>query len=156
MLISVLTFPRQWGAPTVGPLNSSNCAPIHQVRWARVQREWEGEEKRVAIWQTAWVATHDIQGNTNSSTLHIQSQFLVQDFHSKNKTPVLGNEPVLGEKLKRGITYFGYFLRKAFVKPYHPNGFGENSPLMWLNMGLCWKIIKIRTTRVLVSQPQQV
>jgi len=32
--------------------------------------------------------------------------------HSENKTPVLGNAiPVLGVKLKWGITYIGYFSR---------------------------------------------
>jgi len=61
--------------------------------------------------------------------------------------------PVLGNG---GRTYFGYFSRFAYVQPYHSKGLGESFPLIWLNIGLCWKITKIRTIPVLVSYPKQV
>jgi len=41
-----------------------------------------------------------------------QNLYRLEDVHSKNKTPVLGNViPALGVKLQRGSTCFGYFSR---------------------------------------------
>ena len=57
---------------------------------------------------------------------------------------------------KVGGTYLGYFSWYAYVQPYHLKGLGESFPLMWLNIGLCQKITKIRTTPFLVSGLKQV
>ena len=41
--------------------------------------------------------------------------------------------------------------RPVCVQPYLLKGRGESFPLIWLNLGLCWKMTKIRTP-VLVSR----
>ena len=52
--------------------------------------------------------------------------------------------------------YFRCLSRKMNVHTYHSKGLGKSFPLMWLNIGLCIKIIKIRASPVLVSHPKQV
>jgi len=42
------------------------------------------------------------------------------------------------------------------VQPHHSKVRRESFPLMWLNIGLSWKITKIRATPVLVLHPKQV
>jgi len=55
---------------------------------------------------------------------------------NKNKAPVLmSSVAFLGCKTKTGLVRF--FLRQAFVQPYHVKGLGESFPLMWLNVCLC-------------------
>jgi len=61
--------------------------------------------------------------------------------HRKKQNHVLGNaKPVLRVKLKRGWYVFWWFFTMAHVQPYHSKGLGESFTLMWLNIGLCWKI----------------
>jgi len=71
--------------------------------------------------------------------------------HSKNKTPFreLLNLFWVWNR-KGGVAYFGYFSRWAYVQPYDSKGLVDSFTLMWLNIGLSWKITEIRTNPVLV------
>jgi len=56
-----------------------------------------------------------------------------------------------------GGTYFSYFSRSAYVQPSFKTSRQELSiDVAEQNIGLCWKITKLRTTPVLGSYPKQV
>jgi len=78
-------------------------------------------------------------------------------YPKKKQNPRFGNAiPILGMKLKRGcaLTLASFQHRPTFSDI---NGNLSPTPWMiWLNIGLPWKITKIRTTTVLVSHPKQV
>jgi len=64
--------------------------------------------------------------------------------HRKYKTSFWEMPPVLGVKPKRGcyLLVWLYFKVGIYVQPHLLKGLGESFPLMWLNIGLCWKISK--------------
>jgi len=64
--------------------------------------------------------------------------------HNKENT-WLRELSVLGEKIKRGQYVFNYFSR--YVQPRNWKGLGESFPLIWLNIGIPWKITKILQPR---------
>jgi len=69
--------------------------------------------------------------------------------HSKTHTIVFGNAiPFLGKKWKGRRAYFGNFSKKTYVQPRQWTAFAETFRMIWLNIGLSCKIIKIRTTRL--------
>jgi len=61
-----------------------------------------------------------------------------------------------GCETKTVVVGIWLFRRWVYVQPYNSKGHGKSFPLMWLNIGLCWKITKICTTPVFVSCPKQV
>ena len=65
---------------------------------------------------------------------------------SKNKTPVLGDIPVLGTKLKRGgRAYFGDFSAYTNFQPHQWTSLAEIFWMIRLKIDLSGKITKIRT-----------
>ena len=71
---------------------------------------------------------------------------------SKNETTVLGNAiPVLGEKPKRGGTYFGHFSRQTYVQPHQWKALAENFWMIWLNIGISEKITIISTSPIFLK-----
>jgi len=69
--------------------------------------------------------------------------------HDGNSTPSLGSPvPVFVRKLKRILGVFGWFFKIDLCsKIWHCNGLGESFQLMWQNIGLSLKAIKIRKSR---------
>jgi len=49
---------------------------------------------------------------------------------------------------KTGIVRILIIFKDRHVQPYHSKGLGESFLLMWLNIGLCCKITKIRATPI--------
>jgi len=77
--------------------------------------------------------------NLKFSTSCVQP--FVERLHSTNKTPFWRMLYLFWVwNQNGGDTYFGYFSRQVYVQPYHSKGLGESFSLMWLNIGLSWKI----------------
>ena len=52
------------------------------------------------------------------------------------------------------VVYFGYFSRYVYVQSYYSKGLGESFSLMWLNIGLHWKLPKYKLPFLVLYQTQ--
>jgi len=70
--------------------------------------------------------------------------------NSKSKTPVLWNAiPVLGMKRKTGVVRVLVIFQQRPMFSHQWKALAETFWMIWLNIGLSWKITKILTTPVL-------
>jgi len=97
-----------------------------------------------------WACNHQI------SVLLYQINSKYRNVHRKNEIQLCGVLYVFWVWNQNGGHVFWLFFKIAHAQPYHSKGLGESFPSMWLNVGLCWKITKIRSTLVLGSYPKQV
>jgi len=76
--------------------------------------------------------------------------------HRKNKERKRFREryTCFGCENKSGVVRIFRLVFKI-VQPHHLKALCESLPMMWLSIGLSWKITKIRTIPVLVSHPKQ-
>jgi len=79
-------------------------------------------------------------------------------FTVKTKSPFWGMLYLFWVWIQNGVgTYIVFFLfRWTYVQPHHWKALAETFWMMWLIIGLSWKITKLRTTPVLISHSTQV